>query len=67
MYELRKIKENWYMTKCPEKTNKSKIQFIVKMENEYLFMVSEWLTEKEISNINLQDWNFKPYKEVCKC
>lgn len=58
MEEPRKIKENWYMAKWKEKTSKSKIQFIVYVEGIYLFMVSDWLTDEEVENINLSEWNF---------
>ena len=64
MGEIRKIKENWYMAKWKEKTDKSKIQLILNVENDYVFLVSDWLTQREIEEIDLSDWNFKQWKDL---
>lgn len=61
MQEIRKIKKHWYMAKWKEKQVESKIQMIVDYQRTYLFLVSDWLTEKEIKNINLDEWNFMTF------
>ncbi|MBO5004337.1 MAG: hypothetical protein J6D03_03620 [Clostridia bacterium] len=58
------IKENWYMAKYYKPENKNKIQLIVKVNDIYLFMVSEWLTQKEVENINLNNYEFRTFKGV---
>lgn len=58
MEEIRQIKENWYMAKWKEQTPNSKIQLILEIKGTYLFMVSDWLTNEEIENIDLTQWNF---------
>lgn len=64
MEEMKQIKENWYMAKCKEQTSKSKIQFILKIKGDYLFMVSDWLTDEEIKAIDLSEWNFVNYTSL---
>lgn len=60
----KKIKDNWYMAKYREPKVKDKIQLVIRVDDQYLFMVSDWLTREEIENIKLSDYKFKPYKDV---
>lgn len=62
MEDYKKIKENWYMAKWKEKTDKSKIQFVIEIKDTYIFMVSDWLTDEEVKSIDLSKWNFTKIK-----
>ncbi len=67
--DIRKIKDCWYnmILKEPlrggENTN---IQYIIKYEGTYGVASMKPLTIEDIENINLNDWNFKPFSEVMK-
>ncbi len=67
--DIRKVKDNWYnmILKEPlrgcENTN---IQYIIEYKGTYGVTSMKPLTIEDIENINLNDWNFKPFSEVMK-
>ncbi len=58
----KKIKDNWYMAKYREPKVKNKIQLVIEVDGQYLFMVSDWLTKEEIEHINLSNYRFETFK-----
>ena len=66
MQGIKKIKDNWYMSKFKEQTNNDKIQFVFNYRDIYIFAVSDWLTDEEIEKINLKDYSFMKWTEFEK-
>lgn len=67
--KIRKIKEGWYnfVLKEPLKgCENSNIQYIIEVDGVYGVASQKPMTLEEINNINLNDWNFRPFGEVVK-
>ncbi len=66
---IRKVKDGWYNMilenplKGGENTN---IQYIIEYKGSYGVASMNPLAIEDIENINLNDWNFKPFSEVMK-
>lgn len=64
--EIIEIKPSWYNLvlskplKCGENKN---IQYIIEVNGSYGIVSIKPLTIEDINNINLKEWNFKPFKE----
>lgn len=66
---IRKVKGNWYnmILKKPLKGLENRnIQYIIEYKGSYGVASVQSLTIEDIENINLNDWNFKPFSEVMK-
>lgn len=69
MEKIRKIKEGWYnfvLEKPLKGCESSNIQYILEVDGDYGVASQNPMTLEEINNINLNDWNFRPFGEVVK-
>lgn len=67
--ETRKIKEGWYnqvLERPLEGRENSNIQYILEANGIYSVVSMKPLTLEEVNNINLDEYIFKPLKEVMK-
>lgn len=69
MQKIRKIKEGWYnqiLAKPLKGLENSNIQFIIEVNGTYGVASIKPITIKEIDDIDLRQYNFRPFKEVIK-
>lgn len=67
--QIIKVKEGWYnfvLKKHLKGCENSNIQYIIKVNGDYGVASQKPMTLEEINNINLNDWNFRPFREVMK-
>ena len=67
--KIRKVKEGWYnmvLSKPLKGGENSNIQYIIEVDGVYGVASQKPMTLEEINNINLNNWNFKPFGEVVK-
>lgn len=66
---IKEIKKGWHnmVLKKPLKgCENSNIQYIIEVNGDYGVASIKPMTLKEINNINLDDWHFRPFKEILK-
>ena len=61
MDKFKKIKENWYMVEGDGRIAKTNIQWVVKVDETYLFMVKKYLSQKEIDEIDINSYKFHQF------
>lgn len=65
--QIKKIKEGWYnavLSKPLKGCENSNIQYIIEVNGDYGVASQKPMTLEEINDINLDDWNFRPFREV---
>ena len=69
MEKYRKIKEDWYnlvLDKPLKGCEKFNIQYIIEIQGIYGVASQKPMTLEEIESINIDDYKFRPLKEVMK-
>lgn len=65
--EIKEIKDGWYngvLDKPLKGCENYNIQYILEVQGVYAVISLKPMTIEEIDNINLDEWNFRPFKEV---
>lgn len=64
--EITKIKKGWYNIVLKEPLQgcgNTNIQYILRIDESYAVASLKPMTEEDIDNINLDEWNFTPLKK----
>lgn len=66
---IKEIKDGWYngvLVKPLKGCENYNIQYILEIQGTYAVISLKPMTLEDINNINLDEWNFRPFREVKK-